>query len=200
MIPQIEKNTSQGGIIMEKNIKSSVEKTLESEMVFKGKFFGIRRHQVILPDGKKAVREIAEHPGAAGCVVLNEKNEILLVKQYRKAAEQVLAEIPAGKIDKNESPESCVVREVEEETGIIITEPLKLSEFYPSPGFTTEKMFIYLAKAKDRGETHQMDDECIWSGFVPFHQAFDMIKTGEVQDAKTIIGILCAKEKLKITC
>ncbi len=184
-------------MIEPEKIQNPIEKTTESKVVFQGKFFNVRKHQVILPDGKKADREIAEHPGAAGCVVLNDKNELLLVKQYRKAAEQVLTEIPAGKIDKNESPESCVAREVEEETGVMITAPEKLIEFYPSPGFTTEKMFIYRAYVKSQGSTRQMEDECIWSGFVPFHHALNMIKTGEIQDAKTIIGILLTEAKLK---
>lgn len=177
--------------------KTPVEKTLESEIVFEGKFFKIRRHQVILPDGKRAVREIAEHPGASACVVLNGKNEVLLVRQYRKAAETVLLEIPAGKIDKGETPEACVIREVLEETGVTISQPVKLTEFFPSPGFTSEKMHVYLAREVKRGSTDQMDDECIWSDFIPFEDALKRMATGEIQDAKSIVGLLLAWDKLR---
>jgi ADP-ribose pyrophosphatase len=178
-------------------VQTPIEKTLQSEIVFQGKFYAIRRHHVILPDGKKTTREIAEHPGASAGVVFNEKKEVLLVRQYRKAAEAVLVEIPAGKLDPGETPEQCVVREVEEETGVLIEKPQKLSEFFPSPGFTNEKMYIFLARAKSLGSTHQMEDECIWSGFVPFEEALNKIKTGEIQDAKSIIGLLLARDFLQ---
>lgn len=175
---------------------TSSEKTIQSEIVYKGKFITLRRHDVILPNGKKTVREIVEHPGAAACVVLNNHEEVLLIEQYRKAAEAALVEIPAGKLDKGETAEACVVREVKEETGIEIEDPVKLAEFYPSPGFTDEKMYVFLAYAGKQGETSQMDDESIASTFVPFDEAIQKIHEGKIRDAKSIIGLLLAKEKL----
>lgn len=172
------------------------EKTLKSEIVFDGKFIHIRRHEVLFPDGKNGVREIVEHPGAATCVVLNAKNQVLMVEQFRKAAESVLLEIPAGKLDPNESPEACVKREVAEETGVIIGKPKFLCWFYPTPGFANEKMYLYLASVERQGEAHQMEDELIHSRFVPFEEALTFIKTGKIVDAKTIIGLMLTKDEI----
>src|ERR1700687_1835064 len=149
-------------------VNDLTERTLQSEIVFTGKFIKIRQHEVILANGKKSIRQIVEHPGAAACVVMNDEKQILLVQQYRKAAESVLIEIPAGKLDPGESPEACIKREVREETGVDITRLIKLCEFYPSPGFTDEKMYIYMAHAASQGMTGQMEDEHIFSTFVSF--------------------------------
>lgn len=173
------------------------EQTLKSEIVYTGKFFKIRQHEVVLANGKKTTRQIAEHPGACACVVMNEKQEVLLVSQYRKAAEKVLVELPAGKLDPGETPEVCIKREIEEETGIAITKPVKLCEFYPSPGFTDEKMFVYLAHAASQGKSRQMEDEQIACSFVSFQKALNYIQTGQIEDAKSIIGLLLAHEHLK---
>lgn len=173
-----------------------VEKTIKSEIVYQGKFITLRRHDIVLDNGNKTVREIVEHPGAAACVVLNENHEVLLIEQYRKAAEAVLVEIPAGKLDAGETAEICVVREVKEETGITIEDPVKLTAFYTSPGFTDEIMYVFMAYAGARGKTSQMDDESISSTFVPFDDAIRKIHEGKIRDAKSIIGLLLTKEKL----
>lgn len=182
----------------ERLIMTSSEKTIRSEEIYKGKFITLRRHEIMMPNGKKTIREIVEHPGAAACVVLNEKEEVLLIEQFRKAAEAVLVEIPAGKLDKGERPEACIRREVQEETGYEIEDAVKLAEFYPSPGFTDEIMYVFMAYAGARGETNQMEDEMITSAFVPFDEALRKIHEGKIRDAKSIIALLLTKERLGV--
>ena len=166
------------------------EITLSSEKIFEGKIIKLRIDTVELPNKKYKKREIVEHNGAVAILAITNKNEIILVKQFRKAAEDFLLELPAGKIESNEKSIDCAKRELKEETGFEAKKIEKVCEFYTSPGFCTEKIFLY--KAIDLVETgiDLDEDEFIELLFVSFDEAKEMIKTGKIIDSKTIIGIL----------
>lgn len=166
------------------------EITLKSEKIFEGKILKLRIDTVELPNKKYKKREIVEHNGAVAILAITNKNEIILVKQFRKAAEDFLLELPAGKIENNEKSIECAKRELKEETGFEAEKLEKICEFYTSPGFCTEKIHLY--KATDLIETgiEPDEDEFIELLFVSLTEAKEMIKTGKIIDSKTIIGIL----------
>ena len=121
------------------------EKTMKSERIYEGKIVNLRVDTVELPDKKYSKREIVEHPGAVGIVPITEDGKIILVKQFRKAVEKPLLEIPAGKIEINEEPKETALRELFEETGYYSNNMEYIIEFYTSPGFSNEKIYLFLA-------------------------------------------------------
>ncbi|MBN1298851.1 MAG: NUDIX hydrolase [Actinobacteria bacterium] len=187
---------------MGNNIEDSLycelaEKKLNSSLIFEGSILKLYFDEVKLPNGKTATREKVSHPGAVAVVPVNKNNEVILVKQYRYPIEDVLIEIPAGKLDKNEPTHICAERELHEEAGAVDGKLDHLLTIYTSPGFSDEKMEIYIAtgfKEKDNKPDH---DEFLSIIKVSMKKCIDMISKGEITDAKTIIGILSAKEYLK---
>lgn len=165
------------------------EITVNSEKVFEGKIINLRIDTVECPNKKYAKREIVEHKGAVGIVAID-NNEIILVKQYRKAVEDFLYEIPAGKIELNEEPLNCANRELIEETGLCPNRIEKLTEFYTSPGFCNEKIYLYKATDLKQVNNNLDEDEFIDVVRVSLEEAKTMIKDHKIIDAKTIIGIL----------
>lgn len=170
------------------------ETTIERQYIHKGRVINLRIDRVKLPDGKTSTREIVEHNGGVGIVALNEKRELILVRQFRKPFEEVLIEIPAGKIEKGEEPYNCALREFEEETGNRSLELELISEIYPSPGFSDEKLYIYFCKSMEKGNVKLDEDENVDVIYVPYDEALNMINSGRIKDAKSIIGILMAKK------
>ncbi len=168
------------------------EKMVKSETVYRGKILNLRVDQVELPNGKKAVREVVEHAGAVAVVPINEKREIIMVKQYRYPAGRVLLEVPAGKIEKGEDPALCAERELLEETGYRAGDMVLLYSFYTTPGFSDERMYLYLARGLTRMESSPDEDEFIRLHCVPMDAALEMVSRGEIMDAKSIIGILAS--------
>ncbi|WP_034429000.1 NUDIX hydrolase, partial [Caldisalinibacter kiritimatiensis] len=118
------------------------EKTMKSEKIYEGKILNLRIDTVELPDKKYTKREIVEHPRAVAIVPITAKGEIILVKQYRKPVEKELLEIPAGKLEVGEEPKTCAIRELKEETGVTANKLTYLFEFFTSPGFSNEKMYL----------------------------------------------------------
>lgn len=170
------------------------ETTLSQKYIHRGKIINLRIDEVELPGGKRSSREIVEHNGGVGIVALNEKNEIMLVKQYRKPFDEVIIEIPAGKIEKNEDPFLCAMRELEEETG---KKPLKMqlmNVIYTSPGFSNEKLYLYFCREMENGRLNPDEDENLELICIKFDDALNMIYNGEIKDAKTIAGILTAQK------
>jgi ADP-ribose pyrophosphatase len=169
--------------------------TISTETIYKGKIFDIRIDEIREGDVEYK-RDIVVHPGSCVIVPVFADKTVALVRQYRHAAEKYLLEIPAGTLEKGEDPETGAIRELEEEVGFVAGKIEKLSEFYVSPGFVTEKMHLYLAT--DLTETSQKleEDELIEIERISFPQAFEMIKTGEIEDAKTIIGLMLAAQNL----
>jgi len=174
------------------------EKTVSKDYIYKGKVVNLRVDDVVLPNNKRAQREIVEHAGAVGIIAINEKKEIILVKQYRKPVEEILFEIPAGKLEKDEEPIECAKREMEEETGFTPLNLKKIAEFYTSPGFSSEKLTLfYTDRIKKTEQTKGDPDEFLDVVTIGLNQAFKMLKSGQIMDAKTIIGILIVKEQYR---
>lgn len=168
------------------------EKTLKSTKIYKGKVFDITKDDVELSDGYKSIREVVHHTG--GVVIVAEKdNKILMVQQYRYPTKEVLYELPAGKLDKlNEDILSAAKRELEEETGHIAKEWKSLGFIWTSPGFCNEK--LYLFKATDLAFKGQHLDEGEILDYISIDKdkVFNMIKNGEINDAKTISALMRA--------
>jgi ADP-ribose pyrophosphatase len=169
------------------------EKTLEREYVYKGKVVNLRCDNVLLHNGNTSIREVVEHNGGVAIVAMKD-NKIILVKQFRKPYEEVLLEIPAGKLEKNEEPYECAIRELEEETGFIPQDLKLLNIVYTSPGFANEKIHIYYCCKLIEGRVNPDEDENIEVEYYSVDEAEGMIASGQIRDAKTIIGILMAKK------
>ncbi|MBI2266043.1 MAG: NUDIX hydrolase [Armatimonadetes bacterium] len=173
------------------------EETLSSEILYDGLIIRVRMDTVKTRSGRTTKREIVEHPGAAAVVALNDRNEVLLVRQYRKATEQTTIEIPAGKLDPGESPEICIRRELGEETGYAVSTLDKLAYFYLTPGISDEKTHLFLATLGERNPSLQIPDEIGDHFFVPLAEALEMVDEGQIPDAKTIAGLLMAQRRLR---
>lgn len=165
------------------------EKTLEKTYVYKGKILNLRNDTVELPNGKKAKREIVEHSG--GSAILCEHNDkILLVKQYRYAYQQEIYEIPAGKINPGEDAMETAKRELYEECGVIAKTLEKIYEVYPTPGYTEEIIRIYRAKDLTFTKNQPDEDEFLSYEWIEKSRLKEMVKKGEIKDAKTLICLL----------
>lgn len=169
------------------------EKTLKSEIVFKGSFFTIKKDVALLPNGNEAGREYLEHPGGVGVVPITNENEILMVRQYRYPYREVVLEIPAGKKDIGEDPFTTGVRELKEETGATAGKYVDLGALYPSPGYCGEIIWMYGAKDLSFGDVNPDEDEFLEVEKVPLEKAVEMILNGEIKDAKTQAAILKVK-------
>lgn len=172
------------------------EKTMKSEKIYEGRVLSLRLDTVELPDQKYTKREIVDHPGAVAIVPITKDNKVILVKQFRKAVEEPLLEIPAGKLEHGEDPVSCAVRELKEETGFSCDKIQFLLEFYTSPGFSNEKMHLFLATGLTEGIAEPENDEYIEVITLGLDELLDMVHNGEITDSKTIIGIIMANNYL----
>ena len=173
------------------------EKTIKAETVYKGTFLTLKRDKVILPSGNTSNREWIEHPGAVCCVPILPNGEIVLIRQYRYAVKEEMIEIPAGKLDKNEIPEKCALRELEEEIGYKANKLTLLANIHPAVGFTDEKMWLYLAEDLIKTKQSLDADEYLTLSPTKLEEAVDMVWTGKITDVKTIIGILWAQRILQ---
>jgi len=164
---------------------------ISTETVYKGKVFDVSRDRI--REGETEYeREIVSHDGSAVIVPVFADKTVALVKQYRHAAGKYLWEIPAGSLEKDENPESGARRELEEEIGVTAGKFELLSEFYVSPGFLSEKMFVFLATDLTKTAQNLEADELIEIENFSFERAFEMIRMSEIEDAKTIVGLILA--------
>lgn len=168
---------------------------LASEEIFSGRIFDVTIDTVREGD-KTYQREVVHHPGSAVIVPAFEDGTVALVRQYRHPAVRYLLEVPAGTLNRGERPEEGAARELEEELGYVAGRLEKLSEFYVSPGFCEEKMWIYLATEMIETKQQLEDDEIVDVVRLPFSQALEMISAGEIEDAKTIIGLMLAAPRV----
>ena len=174
------------------------EKTMKSERVYEGRIVNLRIDTVELPDKKYSKREIVEHPGAVAIVAVTEEKEVLLVRQYRKALDSILLELPAGKIERDEEPIETAKREFEEETGYRSENLEYLLEFYSSPGFTDERIYLFLARDIEKvSEEIGVDDEDLKLEKIGVDELLLKVKRGQIVDGKTALGILFAEDYLK---
>jgi ADP-ribose pyrophosphatase len=174
---------------MEENI---IETFVGSERKYTGNVVGIDSMKVLLPTGKEATRDVVVHPGGAAIVPLTKDGYIYLVKQYRAAVGKVMLEIPAGKLDQGEDPLLCARRELEEETGLRAGSFHKLTAMNTTPGFCNEVLHIYLATELEEGKSKLDQDEFLLVEKYRIDSLLEMIKSNEITDAKTIIGVLWA--------
>lgn len=170
------------------------EKTISSDRIYTGKVISVKVDTVEVENKGYQKREIVEHCGAVGIVAINEKNEVILIKQFRKPIEKVIWEIPAGKLEPGENPKECAIRELKEETGYEAQNLRLIHKFYTSAGFSNQKIYIYLATGLKPGENKLDDDESLEMYSISLDEAHSMIAKNEIEDAKTAIGILLAKE------
>lgn len=170
---------------------------VKSDVIYRGKVFNTLVDQIEYNSGNKAIREVAEHPGGAVIVPVTEDRKIVMVTQHRFPVNQVLLELPAGKLSKREDPFVCAVRELEEETGYKSDNVTPLGSIYTTPGYSTEKLWIYLAKDLKPGDHNREEGEF---GMEVFEFSLEEIEkkiiNGEIVDGKTICGIFLAKNSL----
>lgn len=168
------------------------EKTVAQKHIYQGNIIKIDTLTVTLPDGREATRDLVTHPGASVIIPLNENGELYMVRQYRKPIERMSLEIPAGKLDNGEDPGICAARELKEETGLSAEKLEHLVSVHTTPGFCNEILHIYLATGLEEGEQCADEDEFITSEKIPVNELVNMVMSGEITDAKSIIGILMA--------
>ncbi len=166
------------------------EKTVTSQLVYTGKILELRVDQVELPNGKMGQREVVKHPGAVAIAAITPEQELILVSQYRKPVEKELWEIPAGKLNPGEDPLVCAQRELKEETGYQAGHWQLISRYFTTPGFSDEVMYFFQATELKAAEPELEEDEFIEVVRVPLTRAREMVQGGQIEDAKTIIGIL----------
>ena len=170
------------------------EKTISSDRIYTGKVISLKVDTVEIDNKGYKKREIVEHPGAVAIVAITEDNKVVLVKQFRKPIEQVIWELPAGKLEIGESPKECAIRELKEETGYSAKNLKLLHKFFTSAGFSNQKIYIFLATGLTKGEPDFDDDEFIEKYEIDINEAQNMVIKNEIEDAKTSIGILLAQE------
>lgn len=163
--------------------------TLETE-IYHGRIITLRRDEIELPNGKKSDREFVTHPGGVGIVALTDDGYVFLVNQFRYPYKSEILEIPAGKLDKNEDPLSCGKRELLEETGISAEKYTSLGRLFPSPGYTNEIIYLYLAENLSYGSMDPDDDEFLEVKKVSLDDAVKMVMSGELPDSKTQTALL----------
>jgi ADP-ribose pyrophosphatase len=169
-----------------------IEERIASQMIYSGRLVNLRVDRVRLPFGKEATREVVEHRGAVGLVPLDEQGRVLMVRQYRVPASRVLLEIPAGTLEEGEDPLACAQRELQEETGYAADCLEPLAAFYSAPGFCTEYLHIFRATGLRNNPRRADVDENIVLERVHLCEALDMVRRGDICDAKSIIGLLLA--------
>jgi ADP-ribose pyrophosphatase len=170
---------------------------LSSEEVYAGKFIRLAR-DTVREGGKTYVREVVGHPGGAAVVPFFEDGTVAFVSQYRHPTRRYVLELPAGKLDPGERPAETAAREMEEELGVVAGRMEQLSEFYTTPGFCAERLWVFLATDLRETARRHEEDEIIEVVRMPFARALQLVAGGEIDDAKTIIGLLLAARRLNI--
>jgi ADP-ribose pyrophosphatase len=170
-----------------------VERFVKKRVVWRGNAVDFRVDTVRLPNGKLATREYLDHPGAVGVVPFIDRENIVMVRQYRHPVGEVTLELPAGKLDPGESVLTCLRRELLEETGCRARVIKPLIRYWPTPAFANEVLHLYVAEGLTRGAAQTDEDEFLECVTLPFTKAVDMVRRGKIKDSKTVVGLLtCA--------
>ena len=166
------------------------EETLSSRRLYEGAVVRLRVDRVRMPSGREAVREVVEHRGTVTIVAVNGEGQVLLVQQHRYPTGRSLLELPAGTLDRDEAPEACAARELEEETGFRAGRVQRLGGFFLAPGYSTEYIQAYLATDLEPGSAGGDEDEDIQVLSLPLAEILRMVETGELEDAKSLASLL----------
>ena len=172
---------------------STEEKTLSSEMIYEGAILNLRRDKVTIRDGGASHREIVEHGGGVVILGVTQEGLIPMIRQYRKAAEQVIFELPAGKLEKGEDPTEAALRELKEETGYSAARIRHVTEFYTTVGYSEEILHIYFAEGLTPGETDLDAGESIETEEYRPEELYKLIEDGKMNDGKTMLALLLYK-------
>jgi ADP-ribose pyrophosphatase len=173
------------------------EKKVSSKQIFDGKIVKLFVDEVELPNGQIATREIVRHPGAVCVVPLTDEGEVVMVRQFRYPFEEVLLEIPAGKLEIGEDPLEAVKRELEEESGAVAGKIEHIGEMYTTVAIFDEKIQMYIATDLTFKDAHPHSDEFITSEKIPLSTLIDMVMRGEIKDSKTQIALLKAEKYIQ---
>ncbi|MEE1154034.1 MAG: NUDIX hydrolase [Acutalibacteraceae bacterium] len=173
------------------------EKTLVSEEIFNGRVLNVFLDKIELPDGSKSTREIVKHPGAVCVACINDKNEIYFVRQYRYPYHKVVLELPAGKLEKDSTPLENGIRELKEEVGVTGKDYKFLGELYPSPGYTSEIIYMYFCRVDTVGEACLDEGEFLNVEAIHIDKAVEMVLNNEIPDSKTQTAVLKTAMLLK---
>ncbi|MFQ5574374.1 MAG: NUDIX hydrolase [Terriglobia bacterium] len=175
----------------EQGEESKGYKILSSEVRFEGEVISLVVDQVEFRPGETGQRETIRHRGGVGIVPITAAGEVVLVRQYRHPIRGEMLEIPAGKLGRGEDPAACAVRELAEETGFVCDDPVKLAEFYTSPGYSNEMFYLYMGEGVREGprpdRSHEERDLTVV--VLPLGKAVAMISTGGIKDGKSIAGL-----------
>lgn len=173
------------------------EKTLETNVLYDGKIIRVRKDKVSLPNGKTSWREIVDHHGGVCVAPVTENMEFIFVRQYRYAYEELLLELPAGKLEKGEDPFECGKRELEEETGMVADKYFDLGKFYPTPGYCGEVIHLYAACNMHYTHMHLDEGEFLEVEKIPVDKAVEMVMNNEIRDGKSQALILKVAELIR---
>lgn len=171
------------------------EKTISSEMIYEGAIFNVRRDKVTTVNGRPSHREIIEHSGGVTLAAVTDEDKMVLVRQFRKAAEKVVLESPAGRIEPGEDPKETALRELKEETGYTAENLEYVCSFYSSIGYSEEQIHLFYAWGLTPGETDFDDTEAIITEEYDVFDLKQMVLRGEIEDSKTIAAIMVAVAK-----
>lgn len=172
---------------------NEIEKTIKSERIYEGKILNLRIDTVELPNRKYSRREIIEHQKAVAIIPVDDDGNIYLVKQYRKAINKEIYEIPAGLVENNEALKETAIRELQEEIGYTTENLEYLFDAYSSPGFTDEKVSLFLARSLQPSKLKLDEDEFLTVHTFQLPELVKLVEDCVIVDAKTIIGILFLK-------
>lgn len=167
----------------------SKEKTLSSQMLYDGKILQLYKDEVELENGKKSWREYVRHSGGSCVLAVDDEENVYLVRQFRYPYGDETVEIPAGKRERGEDPLVCATRELEEETGLNAEKFELMARVYPTPAYTDEILYLYLATGLTKKQAHLDEGEFLGVERVPFETAYKMALNGEIHDSKTLIAI-----------
>lgn len=172
------------------------EKIETSKVMFDGKIFKALCYDVSLPDGSIEKREVVRHNGGSSIIPVDADGNVYMVRQYRVSVGEILLEIPAGKVEIGEESEECARRELEEETGLIAEEIKHLISFYPTPGYCSEKIHVFMATGLTQGNPNRDDKEFLHVVKYPLSELVRMVENGSITDSKTALAIMLANNVL----
>lgn len=173
-----------------------VEKTIKSEMIYRGRILNLRKDRVIAKNGKIAEREIIEHSGGVVVAAILEDGRMAMVRQYRKAVDELVFEAPAGKLERGEDLREAAARELKEETGYTASQFDFLGTYYSSCGYSNEKLNLFLCRGLTEGEPEPDENEALDIELVHIEELYQKVKSGKIKDGKTALIILLARNRV----